>query len=138
MDIEGQVIDWHLQNGGAGHRAAGHAVRILREVVELCVASGATELEIRRAVSAELYKASTRDEFSKEHTPGEVLEEFVDVRMLMAVFKRYFIIPRDLESMEWQKLAICRQRQWEPDADGVLWRPGTRGAGSVPGSAESS
>lgn len=138
MDIDGQVVDWHLSQGGAGHRAAGHALRIFRECFELCVASGSSRNELFEAFLAEMDKADKRQEFSLPHSTSAVLEEFVDVKMLMTVFKRYFIIPRDLDSMEWQKLAICRQRQWEADADGVLWRPGTRGAGKLPGGAESS
>lgn len=138
MNIEGQVVDWHLSQGGAGHRAAGHAVRILRECVELCIASGASPIEIKQGVHAEMLKAYDRDEFSKDHGPEEALEEFVDVFFLMTVFKRYFIIPRDLEAEMWRKLEVCRGRQWQPDADGVLWRPGTAPAARVAGSAESS
>lgn len=138
MDIDGQIIDWHQSRGGAGHRAAGHALRILREVVELCIASGAQVYELEDALYAEVAKALDRKEFMKTHTPAEVLEEFVDVRMLMTVFKRYFIIPRDLEAMEWSKLEVCRKRQWQPDADGVLWRPGTRPAVQPRDTAESS
>lgn len=138
MDIDGQIIDWHQSQGGAGHRAAGHAMRILRECVELCVISGANRNELFAAFVAEIDKADRRQEFSIPHSMQEVLEEFVDVKILMTVFKRYFIIPRDLEQAEWNKLAVCRERKWEADADGVLWRPGTRGAIPAAGSAESS
>lgn len=117
---------------------AGHALRILRECIELCIAAGASRNELEEAFLAEMWKADGRLEFSVPHSNADVLEEFVDVKMLMTIFKRYFIIPRDLEAEEWRKLEVCRKRQWEADADGVLWRPGTRRAGKLPGSAESS
>lgn len=135
---DAEVRDWHRTNGGHATRPAGHALRILREVVELCVASGASRSEIYEAVAAEDDKATGRQEFGQGYIPYKALEEFIDVTLLMKVFRGYFIDEVDLLHKTRAKMEVVRNRAWEPDADGVLWRPGTRGAGTVPGSAESS
>lgn len=127
---ESEVMSWHLSQGGFGKRPAAHALRMLREMVELCVASGATEGEIKMAVRRECDKAKERGDFLRAHTLAEVTEEFVDVQLLATVFRSYFIHPGNLENMKRLKFDICLKRQWQPDADGVLWRPGTKAAGS--------
>lgn len=127
---ESEILEWHRVHGGAGKRAAGHALRMLRECVELCVASGASEAEIKMAVRRECDKAEERQEFTKIHTHNEIAEEFVDVKILSTVFRGYFIPTPTLEYWMRHKLDVCSTRTWEADADGVLWRPGTRVAGS--------
>jgi len=129
---ESEIMDWHRSRGGSGTRAAGHALRILRECVELCVASGASEAEIKMAVRRECDKAEERKEFTKIPTYNGALEEFVDVKLLMTVYRNYFISTGSLENMLRRKLDICSGREWEADADGVLWRPGTKAASGAP------
>jgi hypothetical protein len=129
---ESEIMDWHRSRGGSGTRAAGHALRILRECVELCVASGATEAEIKMAVRRECDKAENRKEFTRIPTYQNALEEFVDVKILMTVYRNYFIPHGSLDNEMRRKLDVCSGREWEPDADGVLWRPGTRASGSAP------
>jgi hypothetical protein len=135
---ESEIIEWHRVHGGAGKRAAGHALRILRECVELCVAAGANEKEIAGAVLRELNKAQANEEFTKIHTHNEISEEFVDVKILATVFRYYFIPTPTLEYWMRHKLDVCNGRAWEADADGVLWRPGTGPAGTPSDGGESS
>jgi hypothetical protein len=125
---ESEIMEWHRSRGGGGIRAGGHAVRILRECVELCVASGARPEEIHEAFSAEMAKATDRGEFEKSHTFRDALEEFVDVRILMTVYRGYFVAWGDLENEMRRKLHVCSGRAWKADASGVLWRPGTEPA----------
>lgn len=127
---ESEIMSWHRSQGGFGKRPAAHALRMLREMVELCVASGATEGEIKMAVRRECDKAKEREEFGK--APMGFIEEFVDVGLLGVVYRNYFIPRGSLENEMRRKLDICRERQWEPDADGVLWRPGTRPVSGTP------
>lgn len=128
----GEVLRWHLTNGGAGTRPAGHALRMLRECVELCVASGASEAEIKMAVRRECDKSRDRGEFGKDLGLFGRVEEFADVQILGIVYQQYFI-PSELAARElWRKLEVCRMREWEADADGVLWRPGTKPGSGTP------
>lgn len=129
---ESEIMDWHRSRGGSGTRAAGHALRILREVVELCVASGATEGEIKMAVRRECDKATDRREFNRIPTYQNALEEFVDVKILMIVYRNYFIPHGSLENEMRRKLDVCNGREWQADSDGVLWRPGTRAVSGTP------
>lgn len=116
----GSVMRWHQENGGKFARPANHAVRLLREVVELCVAAGASLSEIERAAGAELDKAATRNEFGG--SPDEVPQEWADCAMLLDVFAQHAGIDTHKEIR--QKLDILWTRQWEADAGGALYRPG--------------
>lgn len=127
---ESEIMNWHQSQGGSGKRLAGHALRMLREMVELCVASGASEAEIKMAVRRECDKASDREEFGK--APMGFIEEFVDVGLLSVVYRNYFIPRGSLENEMRRKLDVCRARSWEADADGVLWRPGTKPVSGTP------
>jgi hypothetical protein len=134
MDVlfEGDVMHWHRSSGGFGGKASGHALRMLRECVELCVASGATEGEIKMSVRRECDKANDRREFGKDHGLAGRVEEFTDVRLLGIVYQHYFI-PSNVAARElWRKLDVCRARVWQADDDGVLWRPGTEPVSGIP------
>jgi len=123
-EIKGLILDWHQRNGGHAGRPAGHALRILREVVELCVASGATQQEISHHVFAEVDKAAQRGEFRRGATQVNMAEEVADTNILLTVFNHHNKI--DEVGTIAKKLETLEQRQWEADQDGVLWRPGTR------------
>ncbi len=129
---ESEIMEWHRSQGGFGSRPAAHALRMLRECVELCVASGATEAEIKMSVRRECDKATERGDYTTTHSLREVTEEFVDVGLLGVVFRNYFIPTYTLENEIRRKLDVCKGREWEPDADGVLWRPGTRPVSGTP------
>lgn len=129
---DSEIMEWHHHRGGHGGRAAGHALRILRECVELCVASGARPEETHEAFFSEMAKATDRGEFQKSHTFRDVLEEFVDVRILMTIYRGYFIVWGDLENEMRRKLDVCSGREWQADADGVLWRSGTEPVSGTP------
>lgn len=121
-----EIVQWHGENGGFNARPAGHAVRMLREVVELCFASGASTREISEAVIGEFRKANKKGEVTGEANFEKMTEESADVAMLFEIFKAYNVI--DLEDSVVRKLQVNFERLWEVDADGVLWRPGSRPA----------
>jgi nucleoside 2-deoxyribosyltransferase len=115
------VMRWHIQNGGAFNRPAGHALRLLREVIELCITSGASEEEIFNHSEAEIIKAYDRNEWGGD--PSQAPQEWADCQLLLDVYAGHAGI--DKVSAKRDKLDILHERAWEADADGVLWRPGT-------------
>jgi hypothetical protein len=116
----GSVMRWHLQNGGHGKRLANHATRLLREVVELCVAAGAEPHEINFDVQAEIGKAIERREFGGN--PADVPQEWADCAMLLEVFRAHAGIDQYAEIRK--KLDILWERpHWQADSGGALYRP---------------
>ncbi len=113
---------WHGAMGGSFARPADHALRLLRETVELAVAAGASENEIALTTSLELEKAKRRDEFGGN--PADVEGEWADCALLLEAFRSYAMI--DAHRVMREKLDACWDRQWEADAGGALYRPGTQ------------
>ncbi len=120
-----RIIGWHAENGGFNGRPAGHACRMLREVVELCFASGATATEVANAVMDEVKKEASRHTFA-EMNQAKMEEEAADVAILFEVFKTYNGMDYRINEAVEEKLQVLYERLWEIDADGVLWRPGAR------------
>lgn len=123
--FESDVIQWHVSQGGFPGKPRAHALRALREMVELCVAAGAMRMEIFEAVMEEMMKAEKKGEFTGQVDIDKMLEEHADVRILLGVFKKYFFPQNFAEISMERKFEVCKGRLWQPDADGVLWRPGT-------------
>ncbi|SRR5260221_9512849 len=124
-------IFWHLENGGHGGRLAGHALRLLNEAVELCVAAGATSDEVYDRVKDELNKVYDRGVTDPgllgrrfKHGPEELAEEIADVQILLNVLAHHAGHANTRPLVD-AKLDVLRQRKWEVDGDGVLWRPKT-------------
>ena len=119
------VNNWHSVNGGHFERPAGHALRLLCEVVELCIAAGAQPAELTETVQSEMVKATSKGEWLGEDdlinffTIGE---EWADSAILLEVFRNYAHIDGDTEVED--KHQVLLGRDWEVDRDGVLWRPG--------------
>lgn len=107
------------EHGGAFIRPAGHATRLLRELVELCVAAGAGEDEIKAAIYAEMDKAAERGEFGGN--PDNIPEEFADCSLLLDIFAGH--VGLDQHAARKAKLDVLWDRKWAADSDGVLWRP---------------
>jgi dCMP deaminase len=119
--FETPEVQWHREQGGHDGRLAGHALRLLHEAVELCVAAGAQRHEIEHAVVKETIKAEFRKDFRVDVGPG-VSEEIADVQLLLNVFSHYAQVT-DVRPLLDRKMKINHERKWEVDADGVLWRP---------------
>ena len=116
------IENWHVANGGHFGRPAGHALRLLCEVVELCIASGAKPLEVMDAVRSEMDKATEKQEWDPSYDPAAVGEEWADCAILLEVFRRLADI--DGTAMCLAKHGVLLRREWVVDDDGVLWRPG--------------
>lgn len=115
----GSVSRWHQESGGHFANPAVHAVRLLREVVELCVAAGGSNEDIAEAVHAELMKALRRGEFGGN--PNAVPGEVADCSILLKVFAHYAGIDQLAETRK--KLDILWDRQWQANSGGALYRP---------------
>lgn len=110
---------WHEESGGNFSYPSGHAVRLLREVVELCIATGADPEEIGKAMLSELRKATDRNEIGGN--PKAVPSEWADVAILLKVFEHYAKI--DGHQVMRDKLDVLWGRRWGAANSGALYRP---------------
>lgn len=118
-----KIAQWHTEAGGYNGRIAGHALRLLNEAIELCIVAGASAGEISSRVGAEIAKAANRGEFEQQVTFEAVRAELADVIITADVVAHYTgNVNMDIECTH--KLEILKERKWEADSDGVLWRPG--------------
>jgi NTP pyrophosphatase (non-canonical NTP hydrolase)/nucleoside 2-deoxyribosyltransferase len=115
----GSVSRWHEESGGYGGAPFGHAIRFLHEVVELCVATGASQEEIIDAVGKEIGKAAYRNEFGGD--ASAVREEYADCAIMLKVFAHHARIDEHGEIRK--KLDVLWDRDWQADASGALYRP---------------
>ena len=117
----GDIRRWHVSSGGHFARPAGLALRLLREVIELCVAAGATEDEIIGHTVEEIAKARQRNEFGGD--PLAVGGEWADCAILLKIFAHHAGIHESQTARA--KLDVLWRRAWEPGASGALYRPGS-------------
>lgn len=117
-----RISRWHKNAGGSFVRPASHALRLLNEVVELCIASGADWAEIGDTVQGELQKAALRGELGVRKSYDEIGLEYSDVRILLEIYRDGMGINEELFISK--KLDILDRRKWQADEHGVLWRPG--------------
>lgn len=121
IPIETAIAAWHGAQGGHFARPAGHALRLLREAVELCFAAGSYPVEIATAVEAEIAKATEKREIHPDVVDvGALAGECGDVGILLDLFCHYAKI--DLLTSKCRKLDVAMSRAQRVDADGVLWR----------------
>lgn len=146
----GDVVRWHQLNGGHGAGLAGHALRALREMVELCFASGGNYYSMKEALDAEAKKVIERTlkqepirlnpgkcdlhdylladesctcvyDTTAACSSAEIAEEWADIAILLQVFARYANV--DQHKAIRDKVDILWARQWRADMNGVLWQP---------------
>lgn len=118
--IRHHTIGWHRQNGGHPGAPEAHALRLLHEVVELCYASGCEDFDVIEAFTEEAAKATNRGENKGMVTLAKIEEEVADVEILFTIFCANLAIDR--EKVVVAKQGILRQRRWQADEEGVLWR----------------
>lgn len=115
--LKDEILEWHRTNGGRYIRPAGHAVRLLHEVAELCIEAGAMPDELRHAVETEIHRSVPK----VMRSFADLAQEAADVGILLDVFTALAGI--DLDEAKRKKLDVLLQRKWAADPDGVLWRP---------------
>lgn len=115
----GSVSRWHKESGGHYAQPSGHAVRLLREVVELCIASGASQLQMATAVTAEFKKSVERGELGGD--AAAIPKEWADCAILLEVIADHAGI--DKTGVVREKLDVLWNREWQADESGALYRP---------------
>lgn len=91
-----------------------HCLRLLEEVVELCLAAGAAPFEAYQAMGDRL---ATGNWMVPNPEPEKVPEEMADVQIVL-----YTIAHRrgiDLDSQVTEKMARNRRRTWKSNGDGT-------------------
>lgn len=116
----GDVARWFSEKGGHFYRPYGHALRLLREVVELCVACGSGPLDISEHVCEEMKKAQDRGEFGGD--PSAIRGELADCALLVEIFAKAYGV--DLNAAMREKLDVIWSRECEPGGSGALYRKG--------------
>lgn len=116
------VKNWRSSNGGHNYQPHGHALKILEEVVELCLASGAAPEEILGTANTELDKGRTKGDIHPLHFDLiAVGEEIADVQICLAVAQIEYNL--NTEAAIDTKIPVLESRTWAPDWRGVLRRP---------------
>ncbi len=110
---------WNEESGGSFASPAGHALRLMREVCELCIVSGASIDGMYEVLASEVSKAIVRGDVGGD--PDAVPGEVADCKILLDVFTHYAKINQ--HEVARKKMATLWGRAWEPDASGALYRP---------------
>lgn len=115
------ITRWHVENGGNFNKPSSHAIRLLREVVELCMAAGADTNVIWQHVNDEMSRQIAKPDYNRSGNPDDLPEEWADCQILLDVFASHAGIDRNKAVRN--KSDILWNRLWKVDSDGVLWRP---------------
>lgn len=120
--LKEEVIQWTDDVGGHCNAAADsryHALRLLNETVELCIAAGASGTDIFECVGSEINK-----EISKHGvltaSPESIPDEMADVAILIEIFAHH--TNTSIDDAVANKLKILYTREWKVDEHGVIWR----------------
>ncbi len=117
-----EVVRWHRSHDGGVENDSDlkfHALRLLHEAVELCIATGADGNAIGEVFADELHKGTIRGEFGKIN-PSGMFEEIADVAILLEVLADQ--VDLSIDDAVRDKLIILNTPKWNCDEHGVLWR----------------
>lgn len=117
------VVAWHQSHGGRFARPASHALRLLREVVELCAAAGASQDEVANTVGTEMGAQNIKGEFFGTYREVASRHEWIDCALLLELLGKYMGASLDSEEARLRFIEI-RGRAYTPDAGGALFRTG--------------
>lgn len=93
------------------------SLRLLEEVVELCMASGASFEDIRNAVDRNRKDYRGRDDHDRSPEPDDIPAEAADV--LIVLYGVAGMRGFDLHAEVDRKMAVNRSRRWAPRGDGT-------------------
>lgn len=120
--LAGQVIAWHTSNGGfcpvQGQKH--HALRLLHEATELCLASGAVGDEVAEVIHDEVVKHEERHGVAPVISLAGMRGEIADVAILLEILAVHS--EAVIDEVVHEKLHILHDRKWIVDQHGVLWR----------------
>jgi hypothetical protein len=121
-DQGNQILNWHKRKGGFYGHPAAHALKALEEMIELCIASGALPDDVQKVVDKELVKAEQKGEVSSSPNKYRIGEEIADTVICLVICQEVSRVSCSAEIDN--KLPILYEREWQPNNDGVLRRPG--------------
>lgn len=101
-----------------------HALKLLEEMTELCVACGAQESDILNVISTEIEKARTKNEFVKPSgvlSESAIIEEIADTSICLDIVAYHAKV--NIDKAKLKKLPVLLQRKFSPNKYGVLKRP---------------
>jgi hypothetical protein len=95
------------------------SIRALEEMVELCLASGASPVEIRYAIERAINSAwsISINRFEHRPTPDKIADEAADV--LIVLYGVAGMRGFDLHAEVDRKMAVNRARRWAANGDGT-------------------
>jgi NTP pyrophosphatase (non-canonical NTP hydrolase) len=102
---------------GADPESPRKAIRALEEMVELCLACGASYEEIRNAVERNRKDYRDLDDFDRRPEPDKVAGEAADV--LIVLYGVAGMRGLDLHAEVDRKMAVNRARRWKANGDGT-------------------
>ncbi len=120
--LKEEVIQWTDDVGGHCNVNADskyHALRLLNETVELCIAAGANGTDIFESVYSEINKEISKHGELKP-SPETILDEVADVAILIEIFAHH--TNTSIDDAVANKLKILYNREWRIDEHGVIWR----------------
>lgn len=135
-DHSTEILLWHDKFGGScvhPRHLFAHALRLLNETVELCIACGAEPSEIVKVVFNEIAKAGEKKEIILDRNAltnnswnnvqvPKIEKEAADVVILLDILESYGGF--NIHNAVREKLYILYERKWEADEHGVLWHEG--------------
>lgn len=125
-ETQGSIGEWAVETfGGESGLTARHCIRLMEEVVELCLAAGASAHSIDLAVGKSLERAGCcRDwdlwcwEDVSHPLPEKVPEELADCGIVLDTLAHRAGV--DLQSEKDKKMEVNRHhRKWECKGDGT-------------------
>lgn len=121
--IELLIENWVSINGGFRNKTddtRAHSLKLLEEVVELCIASGAIAADMLRVVDTEVAKAIQKTEYGQIN-PNGIGEEVADSAICLHIYAYHCRI--HIADSICKKLPVLYKRDFVPNSQGVLMRP---------------
>ncbi len=114
-------LDWFFGNRGNTDRGpAPHALKLLSEALELCRSLGCARQDIIDEVIHKLGEELQDPVPESERTPENQRHELADCQMCLDIVAQAAgVVTRQAVH---EKMAVLRNRQYQPDEDGVLRR----------------
>ena len=119
-ETQASITEWmEATFPGADPASPRKALRLMEEVVELCLAAGAAPSAIRETVISTLHKCcdKVQDDHESRPLPDKVPGEAADVAIILNGFAstRRFVLQDEIDD----KMKINRGRTWAPRGDGT-------------------
>jgi NTP pyrophosphatase (non-canonical NTP hydrolase) len=118
METQESIGRWAVDTfGGEPGLTPRHCIRLLEEVVELCLAQGSTQQEILDSLEGLLDHFPASEFTLSCPEPDKVLGEMADCAIVLDTLAHRAGI--DLQAEKDRKMAVNRARRWRENGDGT-------------------